>query len=195
MTGLRSVLLAGLVMSVVGAGATPEYFMLAAARIVLALVIAVLVSFALLRFMPRTRFGRQLILDTGLDKEPDSDLRWLGKRGRTLSPLRPAGIVDIDGTRVDVVSEGDRVEADTPVDVVRVDGNRIVRGTIDCLVRSGDRVTVLEFKTGRSRAAHAETQTTPPRSGRRPVAATVSRPRCHLPTKPTPSMPTGLSRK
>jgi ATP-dependent exoDNAse (exonuclease V) beta subunit len=35
-----------------------------------------------------------------------------------------------------------------------VDGGRIVRGTIDCLVRSGDRVTVLEFKTGRGRAEH-----------------------------------------
>jgi ATP-dependent exoDNAse (exonuclease V) beta subunit len=31
---------------------------------------------------------------------------------------------------------------------------RIVRGTIDCLVMSGDVVTVLEFKTGRPRREH-----------------------------------------
>jgi ATP-dependent helicase/nuclease subunit A len=36
---------------------------------------------------------------------------------------------------------------------MQVDG-RIVRGTIDCLITSGDRVTVLEFKTGSARPEH-----------------------------------------
>ena len=119
-------LLAALVMSVVGSGATPEFFMLAAGRILLSLLVALGASFVLLRFMPRTPFGRQLILDTGLRDAPPEDLRWLGKRGRTSSPLRPAGIAEIEGTRVDVVSEGDLIEPGTPVEVVRVDGNRVV---------------------------------------------------------------------
>ena len=37
-----------------------------------------------------------------------------------------------------------------------VASRRIVRGSIDCLVRTADRVTVLEFKTGRPRAEHRE---------------------------------------
>jgi ATP-dependent helicase/nuclease subunit A len=45
-------------------------------------------------------------------------------------------------------------EAIHEVPFTMVDGHRIVRGTIDCIVRCGDRVTVLEFKTGRSRAEH-----------------------------------------
>jgi ATP-dependent exoDNAse (exonuclease V) beta subunit len=32
--------------------------------------------------------------------------------------------------------------------------DRIVRGTIDCLIASSDRVTVLEFKTGKPRNEH-----------------------------------------
>ena len=119
-------LLAALVMSVVGAGATPEFFMFAAGRILISLLVAVLASFLLLRFMRRTPFGRWLILDTGLGTEPESDLRWLGKRGRAASPLRPAGIADIEGARVDVVSEGELIEPGTPIEVTRVDGNRIV---------------------------------------------------------------------
>jgi len=119
-------LLAALVLSVVGSGATPEFFMLAAGRIILALLVALLASFVLLRLMPRTPFGRRLILDTGLGTEPESDLRWLGKRGRATSPLRPAGIAEIEGARVDVVSEGELIEPGTPVEVTRVDGNRIV---------------------------------------------------------------------
>jgi membrane-bound serine protease (ClpP class) len=125
-------LLGALVMSVVGSGATPEYFMLAAGRIIFSLLAALVASFVLLRFMPRTPFGRRLILDTGLGagqaygSAPEEDLRWLGKRGRASSPLRPAGIADIEGARVDVVSEGELIEPGTPVEVIRVDGNRIV---------------------------------------------------------------------
>jgi membrane-bound serine protease (ClpP class) len=125
-------LLAALVMSVVGSGATPEFLMLAAGRIVFALLAALLASFLLLRFMPRTPFGRRLILQSDLGtghrygSAPESDQRWLGKRGRTTSPLRPAGFADIEGARVDVVSEGELVEPGTPVEVIRVDGNRIV---------------------------------------------------------------------
>jgi membrane-bound serine protease (ClpP class) len=119
-------LVAALVMSVVGSGATPEFFMFAAARIVFSLLVALAASFALLRYMPRTRLGRQLILDTGLVTEPEGDRRWLGKRGHASSPLRPAGIAEIEGERVDVVSEGELIEPGTEIEVMRVDGNRIV---------------------------------------------------------------------
>jgi membrane-bound serine protease (ClpP class) len=123
-------LLAALVMSVVGSGATPEFFMLAAGRILFSLLLALLASFLLLRFMPRTPFGRRLILQTGLGagyvSAPEGDQRWLGKRGRTTSPLHPAGIAEIEGARVDVVSQGELIEPGTPVEVIRVDGNRIV---------------------------------------------------------------------
>jgi membrane-bound serine protease (ClpP class) len=125
-------LLAALVLSVVGSGATPEFLMLAAGRIVASLLVALVASFLLLRLMPRTALGRQLILQTGLGaghaygSAPESDLRWLGKRGRATSPLRPAGIADIEGARVDVVSEGELIGPGTPVEVIRVDGNRIV---------------------------------------------------------------------
>jgi membrane-bound serine protease (ClpP class) len=119
-------LLAALVMSVVGTGATPEFFMLAAGRMLFALLAALLASFLMLRFLPRTRFGRQLILDTGLRHAPPDDLRWLGKRGRASTPLRPAGIADIEGARVDVVSDGELIEPGALLEVTRVDGNRIV---------------------------------------------------------------------
>jgi membrane-bound serine protease (ClpP class) len=40
--------------------------------------------------------------------------------------LRPAGIAQFDDARVDVVSDGGFIEAGTLIDVIRVDGNRIV---------------------------------------------------------------------
>ena len=43
-----------------------------------------------------------------------------------VSPLRPSGIADVEGERVDVVSDGEFIEAGAQIVVSRVDGNRIV---------------------------------------------------------------------
>jgi membrane-bound serine protease (ClpP class) len=133
-TGILGILglIAGLTLSLIGAGATAEIVIGAITRVALSLLVALAASVVLLRFLPRLPFGRQLILHTGLGADtgyasaPESDRQWLGKRGTAVSPLRPAGIADIDGKRVDVVSQGEWIDAGTPITVIRVDGNRIV---------------------------------------------------------------------
>ncbi len=125
-------ILAGLVLSMLGPGDTPQFMMLAAARVVFALLFAVIASLVLLRFLPRLPLGRRLVLRTGLEaargyaSAPETDQRWLGKKGRAGSTLRPAGIAEIDGQRVDVVSDGEFIDAGEAIEVMRVDGNRIV---------------------------------------------------------------------
>lgn len=125
-------LVGSLVLSLVGPGFTTTFVLAAAGRVVLALLVAVLASLVLLRFLPRLPFGRRLVLWRGLSAAegfaaaPESDMQWLGKTGKATSPLRPAGIADIDGRRVDVVSDGEHIDAGQAVRVTRVDGNRIV---------------------------------------------------------------------
>jgi membrane-bound serine protease (ClpP class) len=125
-------LLAGLSLSLIGGGATWEFVAVAMGRVLISVLLALAASLLLLRFLPRLPFGRQLILDTGLAagegyaSAPESDNRWLGKHGTAISPLRPAGIAEIDGERVDVVSDGEFIDVGMPIVVTRVDGNRIV---------------------------------------------------------------------
>jgi membrane-bound serine protease (ClpP class) len=126
-------LLAGLVLSLLGSGGNaPEFIVAATGRVVFALLLALAGSFVLLRFLPRLPLGRSLILntrleaDTGYTSAPTTDGGWLGRQGHAVSPLRPAGIADIDGQRVDVVSDGGFIDAGEPIRVERVDGNRIV---------------------------------------------------------------------
>ena len=52
--------------------------------------------------------------------------KYRGKRGRSLTPLRPSGTVMIDGERVDAVSEGGYIGLGREVVVIRVDGPRVV---------------------------------------------------------------------
>ena len=99
---------------------------------IFSLLLALVASLALLRFLPRLPFGRRLILETGLPASegyasaPESDSNWLGKSGIALSALRPAGIAEIENQRVDVVSDGEFIDSEAPIVVTRVDGNRIV---------------------------------------------------------------------
>ena len=129
--GLAAIL-AGLTMSLVGQGATIRTFVSAAGRVSLSMLVALAAGMLLVRYLPRLPFGRQLMLETelsaggGYASAPERDRSWLGRVGRTTSSLRPAGIAEIDGERIDVVSEGEMIEAGTTVVVSRVDGNRIV---------------------------------------------------------------------
>jgi membrane-bound serine protease (ClpP class) len=50
----------------------------------------------------------------------------LNKQGVVLTSLRPSGAIIIEGKRYDVVTEGEMIDKDTPVNVVRIEGARIV---------------------------------------------------------------------
>lgn len=125
-------LIAGLTLSTVGDGFTINALIAAAARLGGSLALALVLSLLMLRYLPRTKVGRQLILETGLaadqgfTSEPLSDHGYEGKIGTAASDLRPAGIAVIEGRRVDVVSNGGYIDAGQPIKVDHVDGNRIV---------------------------------------------------------------------
>ncbi|MEG2639365.1 MAG: NfeD family protein, partial [Clostridiales bacterium] len=75
---------------------------------------------------------KKFILHDKTDNEsgytsPNMDnMLYMGKEGVSLTPLRPAGEVDIEGNRVDVVTEGDFIEVGVKVLVTALDGTRII---------------------------------------------------------------------
>jgi membrane-bound serine protease (ClpP class) len=76
---------------------------------------------------PRTTVGRKMTLgQTSSDGDGlDSALPAVGSEGIALTLLRPAGKALIDGRRVDVVAEGEFIEAQQPVVVIAADGMSI----------------------------------------------------------------------
>lgn len=122
----------GLTLSLVGQGVTPRGLAEAAGQIALAALLAIAGGIVLLRALPHLPFGRRIVLKTGLgeggwDARPNRGAPiQAGARGVTLSPLRPAGIAEIAGKRTDVVSEGEYVPSGEPIEVIRLDDNRII---------------------------------------------------------------------
>jgi membrane-bound serine protease (ClpP class) len=81
-----------------------------------------------LKIAPRTRAGKSLVLSTELKKSAVESraAELMDREGHTITALRPAGAAEIDGRRIDVVTDGVFVEADRPVRVVFVEGARVV---------------------------------------------------------------------
>ncbi len=94
------------------------------------LVLLVLLGISLGRYLPRSeRLGR-LVLAPELSSaegytSADTPFELEGRVGTALTPLRPSGAADFDGTRVDVITAGEFIPAGTPVRVVRVRGSRV----------------------------------------------------------------------
>ncbi|MBE3598201.1 MAG: nodulation protein NfeD [Limnochordaceae bacterium] len=96
-----------------------------------AIAMTALVAVLTFRYVRRTRTWSQIVLGARQRREEgylasSSMSAWEGKRGRAVSPLRPAGVVEIEGMRVDASTEGEFVDAGTAVEVVRVDGLTLV---------------------------------------------------------------------
>jgi membrane-bound serine protease (ClpP class) len=94
-------------------------------------VLTPLVLMASFKLLPKTKLGKELILDgtAGTAAAADPALAaLLRKDGVTLTPLRPAGYARIDGRKIDVTTRGEMLDADVPVVVLDVSANRVVVG-------------------------------------------------------------------
>lgn len=96
----------------------------------IAALITAIVAFLLVKRYGFKGFVGKFILGDVQRKEegyvaPKDQRELLGKEGQALTPLRPAGVVKVDGKRIDAVSAGGFITAGTPIVVVQVEGTRV----------------------------------------------------------------------
>ncbi len=81
------------------------------------------------KYFPKTKTGKRLLAQSDAQEWRSYDpeyVKLLGQCGTAQTMLRPSGKVLIDQHKYDVVTQGEILEAGTPVKVVEVEGNRIV---------------------------------------------------------------------
>lgn len=123
-TGL-ALIFAGLFYALGGPGSGALY----PAVVSLFMTLAILVAFFL--YLPRSGVWKRLgqpLRQTALAGYVSADdyTAFLGQFGTAVTLLRPSGTAEIDGVRLSVVSEGDFIPQGTKVQVVMVQGSRVV---------------------------------------------------------------------
>jgi membrane-bound serine protease (ClpP class) len=97
---------------------------------VAALITAIVTFLLVKKYGVKGLFNKFVLGDTQRNEEgyvaPRDQRELEGKSGIALTTLRPAGVVKVEGKRVDAVSVGGFIEAGTAITVVQVEGTRIV---------------------------------------------------------------------
>ncbi|MBR2329603.1 MAG: hypothetical protein IKA58_06965 [Clostridia bacterium] len=94
-------------------------------------VIVVILAVVSIVLVSKGKLPASLMLKDATDKASgytggSDKSAYLGKTGKTITELRPAGAAELDGERLDVVSQGGFIESGVDVEVIEVSGNRIV---------------------------------------------------------------------
>ena len=99
--------------------------------IVIALIMIPTVLVFAYRLFPKTKFGKSVTLTPPKRQQGDAIAdtpelkKLLGEIGMVLTPLRPVGMCDFSGQRVECVAESGYVEKDKKVKVIRVEATQL----------------------------------------------------------------------
>ncbi len=133
MSGILAILslgaiVVGVILTFVGGG--PSTGTVTSLAVFVALPVTVRLLFY---FWPRTPMGRNFFLPAQSEDATVAEMavnqeldRLKGRIGRALSALRPAGMVDFDGRRVDTITEGMMVDAGQMVRCIDVRAGKVV---------------------------------------------------------------------
>lgn len=97
----------------------------------IAIVVSIIALLFLGKSLNKTGLWSKLILEENVSTTEgkaafEKRLELIGQIGETVTILRPAGVAKINGRRYDVVSEGSFIQQGEAVEVVQVEGTRIV---------------------------------------------------------------------
>jgi membrane-bound serine protease (ClpP class) len=94
----------------------------------LGLVGALIMFFLEIRFISRSRFGRQLSLQSSITAQlnPRADEKLVGTGGVTLTTLAPSGKVELDGRVYTASAQSGFLEKGVPVRVVRSETFKLI---------------------------------------------------------------------
>ncbi len=123
--------LGGVYLSLLGSIPTMRDITTAAGILSTSLLLIMVVAWAVLRHLPKSRhlYRSGVLLGAATDSESgyQSALKrpdLVGITGVAITDLRPSGVGLFDDERIDVVSESEWIEEGTPIEIVRADGYR-----------------------------------------------------------------------
>lgn len=121
----------GIILMILGL-AIPSPGFIYGALVSMGLIVGAAASFLFLKIFPKRNMWSKMTLKERLTSEAgynsinETYIELVGKKGRTLTPFRPIGTIEIEGKQYSATSERQWLEANEEVKVISVDGTRIL---------------------------------------------------------------------
>lgn len=123
--------ISGIILVVLGAILAMGSVTQALMSVSVAIIITTLITLLLIKRGSKSPIFDKIILDIQHKEEegyvsakPKDE--YLGKEGIAVTELRPSGIIEIDGRRLDALSSGNFIQKNTRVKVIKVEGSKII---------------------------------------------------------------------
>ncbi len=122
--------ISGIILVLVGTVLAMDSFGAAVLSLSIAIIITTIVTIILIKMGFKSKMLNKIVLETEHKDEKgylsvDSGNQYLDKEGISITELRPAGFIEIDGKKLDALSDGGFISKDTNIKVVRVEGSKI----------------------------------------------------------------------
>lgn len=92
----------------------------------LAIILTTLIAIYMIKKGTINKSLSKLVLDDQID-EKSKDLSSLNNKfGKSLSNLRPSGIIEIEGKKYDALTDGEFIEKNQVIKVIRTEGKKII---------------------------------------------------------------------
>ncbi|NLJ99538.1 MAG: nodulation protein NfeD [Tissierellia bacterium] len=123
--------ISGIILVILGAVLAMGSLASALMSISVAIIITAIITILLIKHGNRIPHLDKIVLETshGQGEKYKSSLTYesyLGKEGISISELRPSGIIEIEGKRLDALSDGTFIPKEANIKVIKVEGTKII---------------------------------------------------------------------
>lgn len=117
----------GAILFVIGIMTSISNIFIGLVSITIALLISILLFIYIFRKGNTNKFVKKIILEKEIQSTSSRDYKFLeSKGGITATPLRPSGIILVDGNKYDAITEGEFLEKNTSIIVFKTEGFKII---------------------------------------------------------------------
>lgn len=123
--------ISGIILVIVGTILAMGSLASALMSISIAIIITAIITILLIKHGHRSPFLEKIVLTTH-QKDEEGYLssftkdEYLDKEGIAITELRPSGVIEIDGERLDALSDGTFIPKQSNIKVIRVEGSKII---------------------------------------------------------------------
>ncbi len=122
--------ISGIIFVIIGVILAMDSVTNALLSISIAIIITTIIGIMLVKRGFKSKLFNSIVLDSQTKREKgylssEVDENLISKEGVTLTELRPSGYIDIDGDRIDALSDEGFISKGIPIKVVRIEGTKI----------------------------------------------------------------------